>query len=537
MLIKQKLSLCSSSLVMLMALYFGVVLNFPLTSKFYQLAQQSGDPTFALTAPLLLAAAFGVIFSLVNVPLIRKPLYALLLLSSATAAFATYQYGVVFDYGMIENVFETHSSEAAAYLNARSVFFTLVFGLLPALLLTRVRITKQKPMTELLQRTLVLAVSVVVIAIIAAAFYKNYAAIGRNNSYLNKMINPSHIYNSVKYINQNYLSTALPYRPLGEDATVIAPSNGKPNLTILVVGETARAANMQYNGYPRATNPFTQSLGMLAFQDVSSCGTATAHSLPCMFSNLDRNQYDKRQANSQDNALDVISHTGRKVVWIDNDGGDKNVAKNISLVKPDPQQYPQYCNGGSCYDAVMLPELEQQLAQNNGEDLLLAMHVIGSHGPTYHQRFPPEFERFSPSCNRSDIENCSDEEIVNVYDNTIAYTDYILAQLIQRLQQLNQQYNVALMYISDHGESLGENGLYLHGTPYALAPSTQTQVPWLLWMDPAFSRSYGIDRQCLAQQRNQPLSHDNLFHTLISLAGVQSSVVDSSKDLFSGCRN
>ncbi|SGY95788.1 Phosphatidylethanolamine:Kdo2-lipid A phosphoethanolamine transferase [Moritella viscosa] len=256
-------------------------------------------------------------------------------------------------------------------------------------------------------------------------------------------------------------------------------------------------------------------MGIISFQDVSSCGTATAHSLPCMFSNLNRNNYDKNRANSQDNVLDVLTHAGIDTLWKDNDGGDKSVAKNIKKITIDASQYADVCNGSTCYDEAMLKSFDDEIA-NMKENKLIAMHMIGSHGPTYWLRYPQQKELFTPSCNQSDIENCSDEKIVNVYDNTIAYTDYVIAETIKKLQRYSADYNVALMYISDHGESLGEKGLYLHGTPYSFAPEEQTQVPFFMWLPQQYADAKGINKRCLMEKaKTETFSHDNLFHTLL----------------------
>lgn len=224
------------------------------------------------------------------------------------------------------------------------------------------------------------------------------------------------------------------------------------------------------------------------------------------------------------------------VLWKDNDGGDKAVAKNLPKTMIQPADYPQFCDSDVCYDEALLYDLDSEIGSANGNDQLYVLHIIGSHGPTYWKRYPKQHELFKPSCNRADIENCTDEEITNVYDNTIAYTDFVVSKLIEKLQQYRDKYNVALMYISDHGESLGENGLYLHGTPYALAPKEQTSVPWMLWLDEGFAQTYGIDKTCVKDKSQDVLSHDNLFHTLLDFANVTTSAKDETMSILDSCR-
>ncbi len=533
-----KIPLNSANFIILISLYFGFVLNLPVEQKFIQLAAASGDGVFAYFSPLLLSAAFAVIFSLFNIPYLRKPFFIFLVVTSAAASYASYNYGVIFDYPMVENIFATNSGEAFSYLNLNVFLYIFFVGIVPAVLISRISFKKDYAISiRFMQKMAVVFSALAIIACIYATSYKSYASVGRNNPYLNKMINPAHIYNTVKYINKTYFSTPLEYKAIGEDARAIAPENSKPSLIIFVVGETARSMNIHYNGYARNTNPYTEDLNIISFKNVSSCGTATAHSLPCMFSNLDRKNYKKERANSQDNALDIIQRAGTAVLWVENDGGDKAVAKHLNKIEIKAADYPAYCAGGVCSDEVMLQEFDKNVIVDALSNQLFAFHIIGSHGPTYWKRYPQEQELFTPSCNRSDIENCSDQEIINVYDNTLAYTDFVIARLIERLKQYSDQYNVALMYMSDHGESLGENGLYLHGTPYSLAPEEQTKVPWYLWMDSSFADAYHIDRQCLqSKANNDAVSQDNLFHTLIHFAGVKSSAVNSDKSLIAACR-
>ncbi len=254
-----------------------------------------------------------------------------------------------------------------------------------------------------------------------------------------------------------------------------------------------------------------------------------------MFSDLSRNNYDKAHAISRDNAMDIIGRAGVNLSWIENDGGDKGISKNFQLIEIDHAANSDLCNNGVCYDEVMVPMLDQQVQATQG-DKLIAFHVIGSHGPTYYKRYPKEKAHFQPDCPRSDIEHCTDEEIVNTYDNTIAYTDFVLAEFINKLKTYQDRYNVALMYISDHGESLGENGMYLHGTPYSIAPKEQTQVPWLIWLPSQYSEQRKIDRACLSTSAETgEFSRDNFFHTLIGFFGVITKDKNDDMDIINHC--
>ena len=277
-------------------------------------------------------------------------------------------------------------------------------------------------------------------------------------------------------------------------------------------------------------------MGVTSFQDVTSCGTATALSVPCMFSSLKRENYDKQIAANQDNLLDILQRAGVDIFWKENDGGHKGVASRVKKEVIDRGSSHPLCNGKTCYDMVLLDNFSNNVASLK-DNRLIALHLIGSHGPTYYQRYPADFKVFMPDCPRSDIENCEVDEIVNTYDNTIFYTDYVISQTIEKLKTLEPEFNTALFYISDHGESLGENGVFLHGIPYLFAPDTQKKVPLMTWFSECFSREKGINTNCLTEKaKTGSYSQDNVFHSILGIMDVETSVYDQSLDIFSNCR-
>ncbi len=533
----KQFSLNSNLFVIFVSLLFGFVFNYPVVSKIITLSLENGDGYFSFTAPLLLSAAFAIIFSVLTLPYLTKIIFSFLIITSSLASYATLNYGIIFDYSMMENVFETNVSEASSYISISSVAYFLLLGLLPTLLLWLVRFTRVPQLKiHLLQRLAIVFASLAIILIIFATCYKDYASVGRNNSYLNKLIVPAHVYYTGRYINKTYLTEPLKHKSVGLDAKFESANNGKPELLVLVLGETARSMNIDMNGYQRATTPYTDDFDLISLKQVSSCGTATAHSVPCMFSNLTRQKYNRRVANAQDNVLDIIQRAGVSVLWKENDGGDKGVAKNVHKIEINSQDYPQLCDSGVCLDATLLENFDAQVANAAGHNQLLVVHIMGSHGPTYWKRYPSDMAKFAPACERADIENCSDQEIINTYDNTLVYTDYIVSEFIKKLKAYDTDYNVGLMYLSDHGESLGENGLYLHGTPYALAPKEQTTVPWMIWLSDNYSKNYNLDVKCLKSQIDKPWSHDNLFHTLLDFSNITTQDKDDTLSVFNGCR-
>ncbi len=533
--IRQKLTINVTTFIVLFAAYFAFVLNQSVINKLFELSATTPNWWFPYTAPLLLLAAFSIIYSLFAIPYLLKPFAIFMVLTSAAVLYGMQSFQVIFDMTMMENIFETNTAEASFYINSTSLGFVLCYGVLPAILIALVRFKYHSSLwLELFSRLALIIVALLVIVMIIATSYKDYASVGRNNKYLNKMVIPAHVFYGVKYIKRTYFSVPMEYKTIGDDAKLIANDNGKPTMMIFILGETARGMNFTYNGYERDTNPYTKNQGFIALQDVQSCGTYTALSVPCMFSNMNRQNYNKDKAYSQDNVLNVIAKAGVDTLWIENDGGDKGVAQRIPKIDVDVDKKNDNCNGMTCYDAEMLHYTDDFLAGDMSNSKLLILHGISSHGPTYWQRYPDSMKRFTPSCERSDIEKCSDEEILNVYDNTIVYMDYVIAQLVEKLEEYSDKYNVALMYISDHGESLGEKGLYLHGTPYAIAPKEQTTVPWLIWIPQQYAQQKHIDATCLANQTNA--NHDNLSHTLLGFFGVETSAKQVDLDLTARCK-
>ena len=526
-----------SLLTVFVGVYMGTVLNIPIINEIIKVTKdtESFSYTLILSVPIILSSFFIVLFQLFSFPFINKIFFVPLVITSASCVYATLHYGVIWDIGMIENTIETDPAEALGFLSLGSVVFVFFLGVLPSIFIVFKKNEFRKTwIKEVLERFITILVAISVGLLVAKISYKEISAVGRNHSYMNKLITPTHVYGIYKYLRQHVFSKPIEYREIGEDAKILTNSSNKPNLIFVVIGETARSQNIQYNGYPRNTNPYTENYDLVSFSSVQSCGTATAHSLPCMFSNLSRQSYKKAIANSQSNVLDIIQKSGYQLLWKENDGGDKRVAKRIPFVEL-ARERSEFCDGSYCYDEGLITDVDQNILDMDKPNKLITFHIIGSHGTTYYRRYPKSMSVFEPACERQDIEQCTDEEIVNVYDNTIVYTDFILSQLIEKLKEYQEQYNVGLMYVSDHGESLGENGLYLHGTPYSFAPEYQTQVPWFVWLPEETATAFHIDMNCLKSSKDTDISHDYFFHSLLSFSRVSTQELNPKLNLFNAC--
>jgi len=332
-----------------------------------------------------------------------------------------------------------------------------------------------------------------------------------------------------------------------------ATSSAKPLVLFLVIGETARAANFQLGGYGRDTNPeLAQVSGLTYFSNTAACGTSTAISVPCLFSHLPRTEFDVDAAGRYKNLLDTLTRAGFDVQWRDNNSGCKGVCARVTSIDYNHKPDSQYCHDSNCFDAVMLEDLPETLRKIE-RDTVIVFHEKGSHGPSYSERYPLEFEKFRPACRSNQLQHCSQQEITNAYDNTIAYTDHVLASQIRMLADSGSQLDGMLLYVSDHGESLGENGIYLHGMPYSFAPAVQKEVPLLIWTSEGYNRrlqlqpdclrteaelnaSRGISASALPDAHGLPVSHDFFYHTVLGAAEVRSQVYDPRLDLIAGCR-
>ena len=375
--------------------------------------------------------------------------------------------------------------------------------------------------------------------------FQDLASLMRNHKSLRYMINP---FNTVYALGRHGFGQAVQaqqvLQPIGEDSHLALPASDPASapLILLVVGETARAANFGLGGYARDTTPELRQLqkdgDLVYFSQVSSCGTNTQTSLPCMFSHLGRKGYVGNDARYE-NVLDVMQRAGLAVLWLDNQAGCKGVCDRVPHADTQALKSPALCQGGDCLDESLLQILPEQLARldpaKTARGTVVVLHQMGSHGPAYYKRSAPAVKAFTPECTSHALQDCLPEQITNAYDNSLRGTDHFLAQTIQWLQAQATERPTALVYVSDHGESLGEKGLYLHGMPYALAPQEQTHVPMLMWFSKGMQQTLDLGMGCAQAQADKPWSHDNLFHTLLGLSGVQTQMAQTGLDTLSTC--
>lgn len=535
----RKYSLSSGALIALVSLYFTLVLNYPFYQTVLKLHPFTGAPEdyFLLSVPFFVFFTLNAAFQLITLPFLHKVIIPLFLVFSAAISYQEIFFGIYFDADQLNNVLQTNFAESSRMITLPYVLWIVAFGIIPAWFYLRTKVNYRRWYQEILVRVGMLALSAAVVAAIAKFYYKDYAAFSRNHKEIAHLILPSNfIGSSIQTLKKNYQAN-LPFINVGLDTLLEKPDSYR-HVTILVVGETTRAQNWGLNGYTRQTTPKLAARDdIINFKNVSSCGTATAISVPCMFSRYPRADYNANKASHEDNLLDMLQHAGINVLWRDNDMGCKGVCERVPSQDMTALNLAEYCKNGECLDEILLKDLETELDKSD-KDTVIVLHTIGSHGPTYHERYPKDFERFTPTCDTNEIQQCSNEQLVNTYDNGILYIDHFLNEVIGLLEK-HPNWESTMFYVSDHGESLGEDGIYLHAAPYAIAPIYQTRVPMVMWFSPMWAKNEGFDLACLRQNaETRQYSHDNYFHTVFSMLDTKNDVLvyDKNLDILAQCK-
>ena len=482
---------------------------------------------FAISLIPFIAAVFIVILAALCHRAAAKPVLITFLLLSSVIAYFMNRYGVVVDDDMLVNVLETDTGEAGALFSFALVLYVLILGVVPSLFVYRAELNLPRLKTALTSRLKLVFASVAVIVAVFFLFSGHYISMFREHKEIWYRANPIHaVYSAGKLVHDTVKFASLPHLVVGAHAK-IPEWDSHRELVVMVVGETARADHFSLNGYPRETNPRLQSESVISFPDFWSCGTSTEHSVPCMFSHYPRAEFDLEKANAADNALDILKRAGVSILWRDNNSSSKHVADRVEYEVYLTNKTNPVCDV-ECRDEGMLSGLQDYIDRHPLGDILIVLHQMGNHGPAYYKRYPPAFEKFTPVCKTNDLGVCSREEIVNAYDNAILYTDFFLSKVVELLKQNDDGFETAMLYVSDHGESLGENGLYLHGLPYFLAPDAQKHVPFVMWFGQNF------DPQSLSSiqaKRIEQLSHDNIFSTLLGLFELQTAAYNPNMDI------
>lgn len=485
-----------------------------------------GNMFFVLSLGIVLFSVTVIVLTLLSGRHTLKPLLITLLLITSQVAYFMDLYDVVIDSHMIQNLLETNIKESADLLSFKQVIYFVLLGFIPSVIVYRSKIVRMTFKETLIDKAKVIAIALSVAVIIIFSFSKYYTSFFREHKPLRYYANPAYyLYSLGHYAQETFAHPYSGIAPIAEDAKIV--SNDQPRkLIVLVVGEAVRWDHFGLNNYERDTTPLLRKEDIINFTQFTSCGTETAVSVPCMFSSFGREGYDKEKAKHTENILDVLKRAGVNILWRDNNSDSKGVADRVVYEDYQSPKNNTICDE-ECRDEGMLVGLQEYINTHPKGDILIVLHQMGNHGPAYYKRYTKAFEKYTPVCKTNQLEQCSKEEITNAYDNTILNTDTFLTQVISLLKGNDEHFATGMFYLSDHGESLGENGLYLHGFPYAIAPEAQKHVPAVMW----FGKQYKIDKTKMVSAAKEPHTQDELFHTLLGYLDVNTTVYRPELDL------
>ena len=433
---------------------------------------------------------------------------ALLVLSFVINSIAVYfinTYGIILDESMIGNVYNTNYEEAGNFFSMMLIVYIFFLGVLPSIYIIKVKIIHITPKTFLIRSSLTL----LFVFILVFANASNWLWIDKNSKILGGLAMPwSYSVNTSRYYIHEYKKNQKAL--LLPDATI---KDNEKTVLVLVIGESARSQNFSLYGYEKNTNPLLSKTENLYHFDATSCATYTTAGIKCILEH-------KSTGDLYENLPDYLFRNNVEVIWRTTNWGEppihiKNYQKKEALM-PN-------CKGQNCgYDEVLLSGLKEQILASKNNKILIILHTNTSHGPTYSKKYPSRFEIFKPVCNSVELGNCSQKELINAYDNTIVYTDYILSNTIETLKEL-KEYKSSMIFVSDHGESLGEKNLYMHGVPLSVAPKEQYEIPFIVWLS---------DKSKQQLKPNKSLTQNHVFHSVLNFLSIESPIYDEEMNIF-----
>ncbi|MFM7331288.1 MAG: phosphoethanolamine transferase [Brachymonas sp.] len=537
----------AGTLFIIISLWIAGVGNGALWQELHQIDRlnNADDVWVAICMGLLVWGALVAFGALLAWRRSIKPVLVFLLIAAALGMHFMMSYGVVIDDTMMANVFQTDPRETRDLLNLRLFITVLLVAGIPTLWLWFVPVRQVRWHRQALQNAILLIAGCALFALAILMSFQGFSSLMRNHKHVRYLLNPINSLYAIGQIASKPLRHGpQPLQAIGLDATLGTSDRGsKPPLLMIVVGETARAANFSFNGYARQTTPqmvkLAQTDAFVYWQNAWSCGTNTASSLPCMFSHLGKEAFEDSKLRYE-GLLDVLQYAGLAVLWIDNQSGCKGVCDRVENVNTTHAKIAEHCSTGECHDLVMLHGLDARIAalpaEKRAKGVVVVLHQMGSHGPAYFKRVPPAFKQFQPECLTNNLSECTREQITNSYDNTLLYTDQLLASSVNWLKSQEKTSRTAMVYVSDHGESLGEKGIFLHGLPYAIAPNEQKHIPWLNWLSADMVTSRRLDLNCLQTNATQRITHDHLFHSVLGLLDVKTALHRSKLDIYAACQ-
>lgn len=530
-----------NALIIIVALYLVATANISFFEQVLNIYPMSHNVGFVLSITGLLFGLLWLLLQLICYRETTKVVLIIMVVAAAICGYFTDTYGTIFDRDMLVNSLQTDQAEAMGLMAPSFIIRLLFLGILPAIIISRVRLKRVPWRRALFQKSVTLILSLVLIAVCLLPFGDQYASFFRQHKQVRYYANPIAPVYSVIKLSMDYIDELRRPDTLILHATdakrAVTSGTAKPKLMVFVVGETVRADHVGLNGYNRDTMPLlAKQADVYSFKDAASCGTSTAYSLPCMFSYANRKDYEVDTAEYHENVLDTLHKQGVNVIWRDNNSSSKGVADRVVFEDYKTSKLNPNCDI-ECRDIGMLDGFDKLVTlgitsdsapKEAPKDTLILLHQMGNHGPAYYKRYPKAFEEYKPVCMTNELSKCDAQSVINGYDNAIRYTDYFLNNVIETLKPYQQDYDVMMVYISDHGESLGEKNVYLHGLPYSIAPDAQTKVPVIIWSP----MSNNIDGNSLSAMTRQPVSHDFITPSLLRFFNITTQEVAAAPTFF-----
>lgn len=517
-------------ITLISAVFIIAVSNGVFFEKFFELySPWLENLPFVISVVVMQVAFLVLLMTLVALFVGTKTAITVSLLLAAVASYFADQFGTIIDDQMLINMFQTDIAEAADLLGPKLLLGLMIFAGGPAYLVWKAPLGRPSLANHLIENATLIFASATFLVLCILPMGEYYASFFREHKEVRHYAIPAY---------PMYSMGKLAYDVIADgdskefvtlvDAPEISPADTSHELIIMVVGETARYDRFGINGYPRDTSPNLDKMdGLVSYTNVSSCGTSTAISVPCMFSVENRDEFERSEFAYTQNVVDVMSAAGVKVLWRDNNSSSKGVATRIAYEDFRSAELNPNCDE-ECRDIGMLAGLQEYVDQQT-EDTFVVLHQMGNHGPAYSKRYPKEQEYFTPACQSKQLSDCTKEEIDNAYDNAIRYTDHFLNEVVEFLKRNTPKYETAMIYVSDHGESLGEKGIYLHGLPYMIAPDEQTHVPVFVWV----GGNSDIDIHSVKANKDKVFSHDEISSTLLRTFEVDYEGLENRPVLFS----
>ena len=449
------------------------------------------------------------------------------IIMNTLASYFIASYHIILNKTTLANIFDTNFFEATEWFGVSFWIYMIAFCGLPICFVLWTRIKFENPVKHL-KKTLLTGLLSALLLSICLCYKTDVKIYLKENFNLRYQVVPSSYLSSLVSLGIAKFKKVPALDSTKGMAQHKYWQDEKKNLVIFVLGESARDSNFSLSGYNRDTaaplRPYLKD--MTVFHRTESCGVVTRVSVPCMFSPYDRLSYKEQAIPYTTNVLEILNKNNMDLLWLDNELGCNKVCRNITTEFT--------CNSRDCSDMSLNEKLKKKIPSFN-KDTFVILHQRGSHGPRYDLRVPEEHRKWTPYCERADSQQCTHKQLINAYDNTIYYTSFIVADIIKTLTDLTNEYNPILIYISDHGESLGENGAWGHGGDFKDAPEEQKEVPFFVWMPKSTRKVFGFSQKCLNEKTKQKQSQDVIFHSLLGLFGIKTDVYKENLDIFNGC--